>query len=39
MSQVNIAGSIPAMLRTKSRVVTVVVDTMTFLKPVYVEDF
>jgi len=36
MSQVDIAGSIPAVLRAKSRVVTVAVNTMTFLKPVCV---
>jgi acyl-CoA thioesterase YciA len=38
MSQVDIAGSIPAVLRAKGRVVTVAVNTMTFLKPVFVGD-
>jgi acyl-CoA thioesterase YciA len=38
MSQVDIAGSIPAVLRAKGRVVTVAVNSMTFLKPVYVGD-
>ncbi len=39
MSQVDIAGSIPAVLRAKGRVVTVAVNSMTFLKPVMVGDF
>jgi len=38
MSQVDIAGSIPAVLRAKGRVVTVAVNSMTFLKPVMVGD-
>lgn len=38
MSQVDIAGSIPAVLRAKGRVVTVAVNSMTFLKPVFVGD-
>jgi acyl-CoA thioesterase YciA len=38
MSQVDIAGSIPAVLRAQGRVVTVAVNTMTFLKPVLVGD-
>ncbi len=38
MSQVDIAGSIPAVLRARGRVVTVAVKGMTFLKPVYVGD-
>lgn len=38
MSQVDIAGSIPAVLRAKGRVVTVAVNSMTFLRPVFVGD-
>ncbi len=38
MSQVDIAGSIPAVLRARGRVVTVAVNAMTFLKPVFVGD-
>ena len=38
MSQVDIAGSIPAVLRARGRVVTVAVNSMTFLKPVMVGD-
>lgn len=38
MSQVDLAGSIPAMLRAKGRVVTVAVTSMTFLKPVLIGD-
>lgn len=38
MSQIDIAGSIPAVLRAKGRVVTVAVKELTFLKPVLVGD-
>lgn len=38
MGQVDIAGSIPAVLRAKGRVVTVAVNHMQFIKPVYVGD-
>jgi acyl-CoA thioesterase YciA len=38
MSQVDIAGSIPAVLRAKGRVVTAAVNSMTFLTPVFVGD-
>lgn len=38
MSQIDIAGSIPAVLRAKGRVVTVSVESMTFIKPVKVGD-
>ncbi len=38
MSQVDIAGSIPAVVRAKGRVVTVAVNSMTFLRPVFVGD-
>lgn len=38
MSQVDIAGSIPAVLRARGRVVTRAVKEMSFLKPVYVGD-
>jgi len=38
MSQVDIGGSIPALLKAKGQVVTVAVNSMTFLKPVYVGD-
>jgi acyl-CoA thioesterase YciA len=38
MAQVDIAGSIPAVLKAKGRVVTVSVEGMTFLKPVKVGD-
>ena len=38
MSQVDIAGSIPASRRAKGRVVTVKVNSLEFHKPVYVGD-
>jgi acyl-CoA thioesterase YciA len=38
MSQVDVAGAIPAVLFAKGRVVTVAVTRMTFLRPVYVGD-
>ncbi len=38
MSQVDIAGSIPAARRAKGRVVTVNVNSLQFHKPVYVGD-
>ncbi|MBI5179505.1 MAG: acyl-CoA thioesterase [Nitrospinae bacterium] len=38
MSQVDIAGAIEAMRRTKGRVVTVAVTEFTFKKPVFVGD-
>ncbi len=38
MSQIDIAGSIPAVLRAKGRVVTVSVESMTFIQPVKVGD-
>jgi len=38
MGQVDIAGSIPAVLRAQGRVVTVAVEKMTFLRPVCVGD-
>ena len=38
MSQVDIAGSIPAARRAKGRVVTVKVNSLEFHKPVYVGD-
>ena len=38
MSQIDIAGAIPAVLRAKGRVVTVAVKHMSFLTPVYVGD-
>ena len=38
MSQIDIAGSVPAVLRSKGRVVTVTVKTLNFLSPVYVGD-
>ena len=38
MSQMDIAGSIPAVRRAKSRVATVAVTSMTFHKPVAVGD-
>ncbi len=38
MSQVDIAGSIPAVQLARGRVVTVAVNSMTFLKPVFVGD-
>ncbi len=38
MGQIDIAGSIPAVLRAKGRVATVAVHSMTFLKPVFVGD-
>jgi acyl-CoA thioesterase YciA len=38
MGQVDIAGAIPAVLRAKGRVVTVAVQSLTFLEPVYVGD-
>jgi len=38
MSQIDIAGSIPAVLRAKGRVVTASVKSLSFLKPVLVGD-
>ncbi|RMG56460.1 MAG: acyl-CoA thioesterase [Gammaproteobacteria bacterium] len=38
MAQVDIAGSIPAVLRAEGRVVTAAVRSMSFLKPVRVGD-
>jgi acyl-CoA thioesterase YciA len=38
MAQVDIAGSIPAVLRAKGAVVTAGVDGLSFLKPVHVGD-
>ncbi len=38
MSQVDIAGSIPASLRAKGNVVTRAVDSLEFKKPVFVGD-
>jgi acyl-CoA thioesterase YciA len=38
MSQVDIAGSIPALRRAQGRVATVAVNAFTFKKPVYVAD-
>jgi acyl-CoA thioesterase YciA len=38
MSQIDIAGSIPAVLRAKGRVVTASVKSLAFLKPVLVGD-
>jgi acyl-CoA thioesterase YciA len=38
MSQIDIAGSIPAVLRAKGRVVTASVNSLSFLKPVLVGD-
>ena len=38
MGQIDIAGSIPAVLRAKGRVATVAVQSMTFFKPVSVGD-
>ena len=38
MSQIDIAGSVPAVLRSKGRVVTVTVRMLNFLSPVYVGD-
>lgn len=38
MSQVDIAGSIPAVRRARGRVVTVAVNSMEFHKPVYIND-
>ena len=38
MSQVDIAGSIPAVMRARGRVVTVALKEMTFLKPVLIGD-
>lgn len=38
MSQVDIAGAIPAVLRARGRVVTVAVKSMTFITPVFVGD-
>lgn len=38
MGQIDIAGSIPAVLRAKGRVVTVAVNSMSFLTPVFVGD-
>ena len=38
MSQVDIAGAVPALRRAKGRVATVAVNAFTFKKPVYVAD-
>ncbi len=38
MSQIDIAGSIPAVLRARGRVVTASVKSLSFLKPVLVGD-
>jgi acyl-CoA thioesterase YciA len=38
MSQIDIAGSIPAVLRARGRVVTASVKSLSFLKPVRVGD-
>ena len=38
MSQVDIAGSIPAALLAKGRVVTIAVNTFLFKQPVYIGD-
>ena len=38
MGQIDIAGSIPAVLRARGRVATVAVQSMTFFKPVTVGD-
>ncbi len=38
MSQVDIAGSIPAVRRARGRVVTVAVESLVFRRPVYVGD-
>ena len=38
MSQVDIAGAVPAARRAKGRVATVAVNAFTFKKPVYVAD-
>ena len=38
MAQVDIAGSIPALRRSRGRVATVAVNSFTFKKPVYVAD-
>ena len=38
MSQVDIAGGIPAMRRARGRVVTVAVNSFSFKKPVFVGD-
>jgi len=38
MSQVDIAGAIPALRRARGRVATVAVNAFTFKKPVYVAD-
>ncbi len=38
MSQIDIAGSIPAVARSRGRVVTVAVDHLVFMKPVKVGD-
>ena len=38
MSQVDIAGSIPALRRARGRIATVAVNAFTFKKPVYVAD-
>lgn len=38
MSQVDIAGSIPALRRAQGRVATIAVNAFTFKKPVYVAD-
>lgn len=38
MSNIDIAGSIPAGLRARGRVVTVAVNEMRFIQPVYIGD-
>jgi acyl-CoA thioesterase YciA len=38
MSQVDIAGAVPALRRARGRVATVAVNAFTFKKPVYVAD-
>ena len=38
MSQVDIAGSIPAALLAKGRIVTIAVNTFLFKQPVYIGD-
>lgn len=38
MAQVDIAGSVPAVQRARGRVVTVAVNSLRFLKPVFVGD-
>lgn len=38
LSQMDIAGAIPAIARAKGRVVTIAIDAMTFHAPIYVGD-